>query len=407
MRGVVLLFAAIAAVAASGAAWLVATEEPADAALPGANGKIAFSSNRTTGEGVDNPERDFEIFTINPDGTGLTQITHNSTRDVLPAWSPDGAKIAYVNYTSPGDTTQDGEIYTVSAEGGSPNPFTDNDLNDSDPTWSPDGKKLAFIQGRFLTVKNADGSGREVHITSGGPVSSDPQSGVLPRAFNPAWSPDGTKIAFRSGTCGEEIWVVDSDGTNLTQLTNVCYEGHYSDLSPEWSPDGTRIAFVRINYFSGESDPDIYIMDSDGSDQTLLSTYADYSFLAWSPDDARIAFNTGSAIQVMGSDGSNPTFLTSGNHPSWQRLCTKGTEGADALEGTPSSDLLCGLGGADTMRGSGGYDILKGGMGNDVLIANGDGKADTLTCGKGNRDTARYEKGTDSVAKSCEIRKPQ
>lgn len=62
----------------------------ADATLPGVNGKIAFQSDRTTGPNVHNPTGDFEIFTINPDGTGLAQITDNTFDDTDPAFSPDG-----------------------------------------------------------------------------------------------------------------------------------------------------------------------------------------------------------------------------------------------------------------------------------------------------------------------------
>ena len=69
---------------------LVGTPREAEATFPGDNGRIAFASNRTTGEGVVNPEGDFEIFTMNPDGTGLTQLTHNDdpAGDFTPDWQP-------------------------------------------------------------------------------------------------------------------------------------------------------------------------------------------------------------------------------------------------------------------------------------------------------------------------------
>jgi hypothetical protein len=206
--------------------------------------------------------------------------------------------------------------------------------------------------------------------------------------------------------------VISPDGSDNKNLTeeSTCRDLDVEAMYPEWSPDGSTIGLVRIEYSTGEGIPHIYVMNPDGSDQTLQLKRSSRWGFVWSPDGTRVAYEEGDLVvlrDVSDVEGRNPTFLThDGRHPSWQRLCTKGTEGADALEGTPSSDLLCGLGGADTMRGSGGYDTLKGGMGNDVLIANGDGKADTLTCGKGKRDTARYEKGTDSVAKSCEIRRP-
>lgn len=69
---------------------------PAGAAFPGENGRIVFESDRTTGPGVDNPEGDDEIFTVEPDGTGLSQVTFNGSDDFDPAFSPDGQKIAYL-----------------------------------------------------------------------------------------------------------------------------------------------------------------------------------------------------------------------------------------------------------------------------------------------------------------------
>ena len=74
---------------------LFAPVQPADAAFPGQNGKLVFGSYMSSGPGVDNPEGDSEIFTINPDGTGLVQLTHNSGWDYDPAWSPDGESIAF------------------------------------------------------------------------------------------------------------------------------------------------------------------------------------------------------------------------------------------------------------------------------------------------------------------------
>jgi len=69
---------------------LAGTAREAEATFPGSNGRIAFASDRTTGEGVNNPEGDFEIFTMNREGTGLEQLTENAALDFDPEWSPDG-----------------------------------------------------------------------------------------------------------------------------------------------------------------------------------------------------------------------------------------------------------------------------------------------------------------------------
>jgi hypothetical protein len=139
----------------------------------------------------------------------------------------------------------------------------------------------------------------------------------------PAWSPDGTKIAFTStrDDGNLEIYVMDADGGNQTRLTNDIEW----DYDPIWAPDGSRIAFSH-----GGNLPDIYVMNADGTGPVNLTpspASADYS-AAWSPDGTKIAFisdRVGNAeIYVMNADGSNPTnisnTLAAEGHPDWQPI---------------------------------------------------------------------------------------
>ena len=135
---------------------------PAEAAFPGKNGLIVFASQRTTGPGVDNPTGDYEIFTMNPDGTNVKQLTNNTVFDGDPAWSPTGKQIAFA-------TNRDGntEVYTMAADGTGQTNRTKNPALDDGATWSPDGTKIAFATNRDgnpeVYVMNADGSSQTLN----------------------------------------------------------------------------------------------------------------------------------------------------------------------------------------------------------------------------------------------------
>jgi Tol biopolymer transport system component len=111
---------------------LAVTAREAGATFSGEDGRIVFASNRTTGEGVVNPEGDFEIFTMNPDGTGLTQLTENAAFDFDPEWSGDGKRIAF-------ESNRDGfsEIFVMNADGTEQINLTNHPAEDFTPDWQP------------------------------------------------------------------------------------------------------------------------------------------------------------------------------------------------------------------------------------------------------------------------------
>src|SRR5919112_1399824 len=122
-----------AAVAVACAVALLVVSEKAGATFPGKNGRIAYAGW--------NRGKDFEIYTIKPDGSGKTQLTHNNTDDHDPAFSPDGKKIVYSGKDGPkGDL----EIYTIGARGGDKFQVTNNDVDEQWPAYSPDGKRIAY-----------------------------------------------------------------------------------------------------------------------------------------------------------------------------------------------------------------------------------------------------------------------
>ena len=138
-------------------------------------------------------------------------------------------------------------------------------------------------------------------------------------AWSPAWSPDGTRIAYDDWSDGDgEIYVMGADGSNVVQLT----DNMIADATPAWSPDGEWIAFARSDDDLPDSDIfDIYKMRADGSEITpLTESEAQEWTPTWSPDSSRIAFFSDDKIVVMNADGTEPSQLQMAhlaNSPDW------------------------------------------------------------------------------------------
>ena len=239
---------------------------------------------------------DGSIQLINADGSN-PQTLIASGGD--PAWSSDGQKIAYAALN----------IYVADANGSNVHQLTNENYSHFRPTWSPDGQKIAYESigtGQYeLYVMNADGTNQTQLTSIGG------------SAF-PAWSPNSQKIAFSDGN---DIYTINADGSNLTQLTHSSTDG-YRHNYPNWSPDGTHIVFSSFRDYV-DTHYQINVMNADGTNSTRLTNdTVDDTEPAWSPDGTKIAFNCGSQICVMNADGSNRARLTTtgGSKPDWQPL---------------------------------------------------------------------------------------
>ena len=186
----------------------------------------------------------------------------------------------------------DGGIYVMNPDGTGLTRLT-SVSGDAQPAWSPDGSEIAFVRfqdgNEDIYVMRSDGGG--VHrLTADGASSS------------PAWSPDGTRIAVARETPGNaDIYLMDPDGTHVTNLTN----DPLREYTPAWSPDGTRIAFTGYSAGPPPSPDGLYVMNADGTGIRRIGP-DDAAWPAWSPDAGRIAFvDTGSrTLDVINADGT-------------------------------------------------------------------------------------------------------
>ena len=253
-------------------------------------GLIAYVSNETG---------NFEVFTVNIDGSNKQRLTDNWFGDWRPIWSADGSKIIF-------HSKRDGnwEVYSMNADGSDKLNLTNNLTDDSFPTWSPDGGRVAFHSNRSgnfdIYVMNADGSNPTPLTTN---AAND---------FGPMWSPDGAKILFTREIGGsQEIFEMSADGSTEKQLT----EAEGGSFAPMWSPDGSQIVF----HSNRQTNYEIYRMNADGSNVVRITNNdTDDYFPSWSPDGQWITYHTNVSsgengdrnIVLISADGLREKMLT-------------------------------------------------------------------------------------------------
>jgi hypothetical protein len=221
---------------------------------------------------------DFEIYAMNPDGSGLIQLTDNSgIADEDPSWSWDNARIVFRS-TRGGQ----GDIWVMNADGSNPVQITDNAADNEDPELSPDGTRIVYEEedpddGTLeIFIANADGTNVQ-QLTDAPGISEAPH-----------FRPDGSRILFKSDRDGDfEVFTMDPDGTNVVQLTSTAVD----DFDASWSPDGNTIIFSSQRAVPDRED--LWKMNADGSGQTqvLFDNVWDWHPV-FSTDGAQIIFTS-------------------------------------------------------------------------------------------------------------------
>ena len=321
----------------------------AHAAFPGNNNLIAFEQSSGANQ----------LYTVDPNATtpSLT-VTHvplaiaGDASD--PHLSPNGTKIVFT-FKPTGSSYH--QIYTVDKSGSNltdlsrtANAEPSAPTEDTQPAWSPDGTKIAFVR------SNPPGSTPQIYMMNASDGSEQNRLTNSPDTYRaPAWSPDGEKIAFTRSGVGylDEIWVMDAvENGAQTRLTMSAGR----DLDPDWSPDGTRIAFTRYLFAIN-----VEVVDANGGGGVTPLTGNPTNGCpcsmqpAWSPDGSKLAYVEQVAsdqhccqVNMMGSDGADPVPLTDLDttpatahlNPDWQPLTRTSVSETTSAGGTVATNTL-------------------------------------------------------------------
>jgi Tol biopolymer transport system component len=392
------------------------------AAAQDESGLITFESNRDGPLG--------EIYTMRPDGSAKTRLTHNAVRDISAAWSANGSGIVFSR------GLENWDLFRMSADGSEQKQLTATPDQEINAMWSPDGEQIAFERqprgqatrgGSQVFVLDVD-SGAERRLTTGGQLDRASKS-------TPAWSPDGSRIAYAFRGGGDfDIAITDVDSGE----TEVMTENTVDDVGPAWSPDGDQVAFSRR---AGRGAVLIVADPETRREQRLTTGTRDAFAPSWSPNGDSITFSasnrrdtraqgeyeilrvdltTGAVLQLTTSYPGRdiaPNWGTAAQAP-LARLALAlppdppasfcawtGTNERDTKNGSPyKRDVMCGKDGGDTLDGLAKADTLKGGNHLDVLYGSG-GADDFVTryddSNDGNGDDIYGGTGADEAWIDC------
>lgn len=247
----------------------------------------------------------------------LTQLTFAEGVEQWPAWSPDGQQLLYV-----GDRDGQRKLIVRTISSGDERTITRDSYDYIQPSWSGDGKYIAVVRGRnpgdHLEPGDLDGTFAEKGDIWRIDVATGKQTKISDNAFNPAYSPDGRRLAFDAAWSGaRRIWISDSEGGNPRQVTSDSSEA-VAHAEPSWSPDGKRLAFRRLE----KTASDLVMVDL-ASQKSQWITHDNVLDMnpAWASDGRSIYYSSAGggglnvwrlAVNADGEREGTPQQLTTG-----------------------------------------------------------------------------------------------
>jgi Tol biopolymer transport system component len=268
------------------------TQEGEVAPATGLTGRIVYASVQG------------DLWVVEADGSNRRRLTDSGEGvDSSPTWSPDGRRVAFRTTRGSPSGRDPSNIFVVNADGSGERQLTPARgaaAGGLFPAWSPDGSSIAYSNGSGINLVRPDGSGRR-------PLGVAGECSV--------WSPDGSKLMFCSnginrgeGVDNWDVFVMDADGSHVRRLTSNLAQ----DYPGAWSPDGTQIAFFSRR----DGDGEVYVMDADGSNLRRVTNQPGAQAAdAWLPDGRLVIGSAQEGVEgppdwfVMGPDGSGRASL--------------------------------------------------------------------------------------------------
>lgn len=251
----------------------------------------------------------WQIWTMQPDGKDARQITSSPSDKRYPVWLANSNKLFYRD--------NDAYAFIMNLDNGKEERILESFGNIGRVVPSPDGKKLVFIRFRTELLDSSD-----LWICSIDGRNERVLTHDIGLQYDPAFSPDGSKIAYISGHGHGtyELYVMDSDGKNKKKLTN---DGAL-ELFPVFSPDGSEIAYTS----NITGDFEIWVMNADGTNaRQLTDSHGIDSRPNWSPNGQQILFTSNRTgvlqLWIMNNNGTNPRQLTkepASNDSDWRTI---------------------------------------------------------------------------------------